>query len=289
MADPTAGVAIGGVAGAALGGPAGAVAGAALGAALAQGSTPGKRGTVNSPRVAAAKSGKASKGRKGQRPGALPAIGREIRDRIHARGERRLDERRPGSVDTVRFTWRAPKDGTERRVGFIRPARESDPAPVSDRSDIKSAPIAPTGETETRRERGGDQPFPAPGVTTSPVAAAAGVPIAAAAAERSNVIMPVSRYTISLEPPTSDGEFLEQARAVSQALTGLAEQVEAWADALSALKMPAPILDAFRSIPEGLNDAAGQSVSGAQQFEEYFEEARNIAQGGMRIEGTDAA
>jgi hypothetical protein len=101
--------------------------------------------------------------------------------------------------------------------------------------------------------------------------------------------MPVSRYTISLEPPTSDGEFLEQSRAVAEALTGLAQQVEDWTDSLGTLGMPSGILDAFRAIPEGLATAAGQSVGGAQQFQEYFEEARNIAQKGMRIDGTDAA
>jgi hypothetical protein len=101
--------------------------------------------------------------------------------------------------------------------------------------------------------------------------------------------MPVSRYTISLEPPTSDGEFLEQSRNVSEALSGLAEQVEAWVDGLAALNMPAPILAAFQAIPEGLQEAAGQAVSGAQQFQEHFEEARNVAQRGMRIDGTDAA
>jgi hypothetical protein len=101
--------------------------------------------------------------------------------------------------------------------------------------------------------------------------------------------MPVSRYTISLEPPSSDGEFLEQSRTVAEMLTGLAEQIEAWTDGLGTLGMPAPILQAFLAIPEALQTAAGQSVGGAQQFQEYFEDARNIAQRGMRIDGTDAA
>jgi hypothetical protein len=284
VADPTTGAALGGVAGAALGGPAGAVAGAALGAALADGARPGKRGTVSSPRVAAAAKTKASKGPK---PGALAAIGREVRDRVVARGERRLSERRPGSEGTVRPTWRVPPADGDKTVGFVRPARSDVNADIS--TSAKSAPTSPTGEIESHRERGGDQPSPAPGVPTAPVAAAAGVPIAAVAAERSNTIMPVSRYTISLEPPTSDGEFLEQSRNVSEALAGLAEQVEAWVDGLAALNLPAPILADFQAIPEGLAAAASQAVSGAQQFQEHFEEARGVAQRGMRIDGTDAA
>jgi hypothetical protein len=286
MADPTTGAALGGVAGAAMGGPAGAVAGVALGAALAQGATPGKRGTVTSPRVAAAAQTKARKG-KGQRSGALPAIGREIRDRIHARGERRLGERRPGSAETVRFTWKAPRESTERRVGFIRPAKESDPAGVSAIADIEPAPESPTGDLKTHRERGDDQIIPAPGVPTTPVTA--GAPIGPKRADRSTRIMPTSKYVVSLEPPTTDGEFLEQSRTVAEMLTGLAEQIEAWTDGLAALNLPSEILDNFRSIPEGLNDAAGRSVSGAQQFESHFEDTRNIAQNGMRFDGTDAA
>ena len=101
--------------------------------------------------------------------------------------------------------------------------------------------------------------------------------------------MPTSKYVVSLEPPATDGEFLEQSKTVAEMLTGLAEQIEAWTDGLAALNMPAPILDAFQAIPEALQEAAGQAVNGAQQFQEHFEEARNVAQRGMRIEGTDAA
>jgi hypothetical protein len=101
--------------------------------------------------------------------------------------------------------------------------------------------------------------------------------------------MPTTRYTISLEPPASDGEFLEQSRTVAEALSGLAEQVEAWTDNLAALDLPAPILDCFRSIPEGLQAAAGQATAGAGQFQAHFEDTINVAQRGMRFDGSDAA
>lgn len=224
----------------------------------------------------------ASKPAKASRPGLAAALGREVRDRLHARGERRLDERRPGSPDTVRFTWRTPRGEGEKAVAFIRPksadlTHPDHPGPSS------------VDQTETQSARRDRQDTTAPTVPNTP--ATAGDPTTATrkVAERSTRIMPTSRYTISLEPPTTDGEFLEQSAGVAQALTGLAEQIEAWTDGLAALNLPAPILESFQSIPEGLVTAASQATAGAQQFETHFEETRAVAQRGMRFTGNDGA
>lgn len=313
MPSPAGGAALGGAAGAMVGGPAGAVAGAAMGAALAEGSTPGRAGTVHSARVSAArKAGGKRPGLKSPpRTGALAAIRAEIADRLAARGETRLAERRPGTPGTVRATWRSPaRVPGQRRVGLVRatPLLNDDPTQELSQADVETAPgrawsarsaaDRPVGsatgwafnpDTGTHQEQRTSSTAPSAGDPAASSAPATETITAPPRAGRSNLIMPTSRYSISLEPPTTDGEFLEQSRDVSQALSGLADQIEAWVDGLAALNMPPAILADFQDIPEGLQDAAGRARAGAQHFEEHFEDTRHIASRGMRFDGTDSA
>ncbi|MBO0805859.1 MAG: hypothetical protein J2P25_22655, partial [Nocardiopsaceae bacterium] len=97
------------------------------------------------------------------------------------------------------------------------------------------------------------------------------------------------RYTINLEPPTTDGEFLDSCVHLGDVLKSLAEQVSEWAEGLGGLNLPKSVLSPLDQLSEGLTEAASGAAQAAKAFEDEFEDARDVASRGMHITGQDAA
>ena len=98
-----------------------------------------------------------------------------------------------------------------------------------------------------------------------------------------------TRYAINLEPPATDGEFLESCVELGDVLKSLAEQISNWADGLGALNLPASVLNPLHQVSEGITDAAAGATQAAKAFEDEFEDARDVAARGMHFTGQDAA
>lgn len=146
--------------------------------------------------------------------------------------------------------------------------------------------IAGTAGTRTR-------PGPVPGAGQPPAATGGGQPATEATPDLTGAAQKrkpmTSRYAINLEPPTTDGEFLESCVALGDVLKSLAEQIGDWADGLSALNLPSSVLNPLHQVSDGITDAAAGAAQAAKAFEDEFEDARDVASRGMTITGQDAA
>ena len=98
-----------------------------------------------------------------------------------------------------------------------------------------------------------------------------------------------ARYTLNLETPTTDGEFLEAVVQIGDVLKSLAENIGTWAEGLGALHLPQSVLTPLHLISDGITDAAGGAAQSAKSFEDEFEDAREVASRGMHFTGQDAA
>jgi hypothetical protein len=118
---------------------------------------------------------------------------------------------------------------------------------------------------------------PSPTATTAP-----------AGAERRRNRM-TTRYALNLEPPQTDGEFLESCVQLGDVLKSLAEEISNWADGLGALNLPQSVLNPLHQVSDGITDAAAGATQAAKAFEDEFEDARDVAARGMHFTGQDAA
>jgi hypothetical protein len=152
--------------------------------------------------------------------------------------------------------------------------------PVSQVTSLSPGPIRaakiPSGAEPAPGGTGPDTPG-TPGTVTAP---------AGARPQRKNMS---ARYTINLEPPSTDGEFLESCTHLGDVLKSLAEQVSNWADGLGSLNLPKSVLGPLEMISEGITEAAQGAAQSAKAFEDEFEDAREVASRGMHITGQDAA
>lgn len=98
-----------------------------------------------------------------------------------------------------------------------------------------------------------------------------------------------NRYAINLEPPSTDGEFLESCTHLGDVLKSLAEQISAWSDGLGSLNLPKSVLGPLEKVAEGITEAATGATQSAKAFEDEFEDAREVASRGMHITGQDAS
>lgn len=98
-----------------------------------------------------------------------------------------------------------------------------------------------------------------------------------------------TRYALSLEPPQTDGEFLESCVQLGDVLKSLAEEIASWADGLGALNLPQSVLNPLHQVSDGIADAAAGATQAAKAFEDEFEDARDVAARGMHFTGQDAA
>ena len=97
------------------------------------------------------------------------------------------------------------------------------------------------------------------------------------------------RYSINLEAPTTDAEFLESCIQLGDVLKSLASEVSDWSEGLSGLHLPTSVLTPLHQLCEGIEEAATGASDAAKAFEDEFEDARDVASRGMHFTGQDAA
>jgi hypothetical protein len=149
-------------------------------------------------------------------------------------------------------------------------------------TDPAAGPAAPAAEPAAAAD-----PAPAP-AGTGPITAPPGARPAPARG-RKEIRTMRQRYSINLEPPATDAEFLESCVQLGDVLKALAGEVSNWADGLSGLHLPTSVLSPLHSLCEGIEEAATGATSAAKAFEDEFEDARDVAARGMHFTGQDAA
>jgi len=181
--------------------------------------------------------------------------------------------------------WQARRASGTPAVVFWQPREPVGPGPADDGPGTTSTSVGDDQATDASQpgqaasDPGAATPGPVP--EQSPTTAPHG-------AERSTRTM-TSRYAINLEPPSTDGEFLESCVQLGDVLKALAGQVADWADSLSALNLPQSVLTPLHEVADGITDAATGAARAAAAFEDEFEDAREVASRGMTITGQDAA
>jgi len=192
----------------------------------------------------------------------------------------------------------------ERRAGRRWQARTASPPtpllwrhhdPATDQPEPGESPAADQpGPGDSPTAADGPPPGPAlPGTTTaaSPrptTTAPDGAPAAPHAGAGRNTTMR-HRYSVNLERPATDAEFLESCVQLGDVLKALAEEVSDWADSLSGLNLPQSVLAPLHLVSEGIEEAASGASQSAKAFEDEFEDARDVASRGMHFTGEDAA
>jgi hypothetical protein len=225
-----------------------------------------------------ARAGRRAAGTAGQR--AASSAGRRWRERLSSGGLRPM-------------LWRdvpsTAQDASDTAGG-------QDPASTPTAATAEAAPAgAPAGaQPEPGATPGtGTRPGPVPGAGQPPAGTPGRQPtteitLAPTGADQKRKPMP-TRYAINLEPPTTDGEFLESCVALGDVLKSLAEQIGNWADGLGALNLPQSVLNPLHQVSDGITEAAAGAAQAAKAFEDEFEDARDVASRGMTITGQDAA
>jgi hypothetical protein len=97
-----------------------------------------------------------------------------------------------------------------------------------------------------------------------------------------------ARFTLHLEPPATDKEFLGSCATIGAALAALAGQLATWADGLRALHFPASVLGPLGQAAAAITGAATGAAQAAAAFDDEFGDARDLAARGMHITGQDA-
>jgi hypothetical protein len=188
-------------------------------------------------------------------------------------------EARGGTVREPLMFWRRTPADDSHPDDPADPPGSPDPAP----GGKQATGAAASGQPPPANSAAGTGTGPAPATfpTLTPASAPPG-------AERSRTTM-TARYAINLEPPTTDGEFLESCVQLGDVLKSLADQIGEWADGLSALNLPQSVLSPLHQVSEGITDAADGATKAATAFENEFEDARDVAARGMHFTGQDAA
>jgi hypothetical protein len=157
----------------------------------------------------------------------------------------------------------------------VRQPRHRNGVPGLDGSRPDSSPAsAPTGDQPGNQQTG---------------APASAVPATAPAGAQRKGNSMATRYSLNLEPPTTDGEFLESCVQLGDVLKSLAEEISNWADGLGSLNLPQSVLNPLHQVSDGITDAADGATQAATAFEDEFEDARDVAARGMHFTGQDAA
>lgn len=173
-----------------------------------------------------------------------------------------------GSAGPTRRPDGKPGTAADKRFFDLRESGYT--GPVDQDGNIPSA----TAGTGTPPEPASSSPSPA---TTAP-----------AGADRRHTRM-ATRYMLNLEPPQTDGEFLESCVQLGDVLKSLAEEISTWADGLGSLNLPQSVLNPLHQVSDGITDAAAGATQAAKAFEDEFEDARDVAARGMHFTGQDAA
>lgn len=212
------------------------------------------------------------------------------RDRLAARWVKRRDgDATPRPLLTLTRPNGAPD---------VRPNTGSDATPdarPTARSD-GAASGGPSAQAPTRDPNPPGRPAPGPdtaapnptGPGDGPTPTAPPTLNARVRAERSTTPM-ARRFSVNLEAPTSDAEFLESCVELGDVLKALSSEIEEWAEGLKGMNLPRSVTQPLDSIAEGIEEAASGASEAAQSFEDEFEDAREVASRGMKITGQDAA
>ncbi|MFC9975215.1 hypothetical protein ACFVH6_30405 [Spirillospora sp. NPDC127200] len=99
----------------------------------------------------------------------------------------------------------------------------------------------------------------------------------------------MSTFSLDLERPTTDAEFLETCIVLGDVLRGLSKSVEEWAGDVAGLGLPGQVTAPLEAVAEGIGDAATAVTRSATAFADIFEEPREIASRGMKFTGEEAA
>lgn len=197
---------------------------------------------------------------------------------------------------TVRAGHRLARAGGQRLTGVAARRWQA-------RGDSVRGPLMLTRIKDPGTDTGPDTGTPAapaadPAATSDPAAPApagaepASAPPGARSAPRGarkEITTMRHRYSVNLEHPSTDAEFLESCVQLGDVLKSLAEEVAEWADSLSGLNLPQSVLAPLHQVSEGIEEAATGAAQSAQAFEDEFEDARDVASRGMHFTGEDAA
>jgi hypothetical protein len=153
--------------------------------------------------------------------------------------------------------------------------------------DTQEAANQAASQAAGRGQASAPNPAASPAAGTPPPAPA-GAPTVPARGQKEVRLMR-QRYSINLEPPGTDAEFLESCVQLGDVLKALAEEVSNWADGLSSLHLPPSVLSPLNNLCEGIEEAATGAAEAAKAFEDEFEDARDVASRGMHFTGQDAA
>jgi hypothetical protein len=183
----------------------------------------------------------------------------------------------------IPLMWRGdPRDtenngsgGSAPQAANATPVKVTDPGRRTPRQGAPGSPLAPVPGPDNSGT--GTDPAPVNPQVTAP---------AGAQQRRTNM---TQRYTLNLEPPTTDGEFLETITQIADVLKSLAEQLGEWAADLGARKLPSSVTNPLQQVSEGIKEAATGASQSAKAFEDEFEDAREVAARGMHFTGQDAA
>ncbi len=95
------------------------------------------------------------------------------------------------------------------------------------------------------------------------------------------------RYPIELPSLATDAEFLGACGCLADTLLKLAHDIEGWADVLSGLSFPRPVLAALADVTGCIAAAAVNILQAARALRSEYEDAREVAARGMRITGSE--
>jgi len=97
-----------------------------------------------------------------------------------------------------------------------------------------------------------------------------------------------TRFALTLTPPATDADFLDSCARLGDLLAALAGQVSDWAASLTALHLPAAVLDRLHQVSDSVIVARAAATWTAQAFGGEFAGARDVAARGLRFTGQDA-
>jgi hypothetical protein len=219
--------------------------------------------------------------------GRLADRGGRTLGRVTGRAAGRLPwrHRRPGAADgqaaAAASTRRAdgkPETPADTQFFDLRQAGYNGPVGQDGRPAASGPAADALASLAAATPDGGAPPAPA----ASPAA-----PTAPDRARRENTM--TRRYSMSLDRPSTDAEFLESCVQLGDVLKGLADEVGDWAEGLAGLHLPPSVLNPLTTLCEGIEGAATGAAEAAASFEEEFEDARDVASRGMHFTGEDAA
>lgn len=99
----------------------------------------------------------------------------------------------------------------------------------------------------------------------------------------------MTSYTIDLDLPATDAEFLASCVQLGDVLAALAGNIGTWADGLDGRDFPPSALNPLQQLGDGITHAASRATQAATAFEDEFQTARQVAARGLHFTGGTGA